>query len=391
MRVPPWLPLLLGYLTAVGPLSTDMYLPGLPAIEASFGSPPGSSQITLATWLAGLAFGQIAQGSLSDRFGRRGPLLVGFCVYVLATAGCALAWNLPVMAGWRVAAAFGGSAGMVIPRAVVRDFSSGNAAARMMSQQMLVMGVAPILAPTLGGFLLAYTGWQAIFWFQVGFGLLALVLVMLFLPDSLASEHRVRLDVAGLLERYRNIITERGFLTHSLIAGFCAVAIFSYLGGAPVVYSGMFGFTPVQSGMMFGANAAAFILFSQINGALVHRVGGARLLQAGTWLFAAAGVVTALACWSDLGGPWGIAAPMTLMVAATGLSFPNTAVGALARHPMQAGSASALMGTLQYSMGAISGALVTFAADGTARPMGTMMLIAAVGAVFADRARPKPS
>jgi DHA1 family bicyclomycin/chloramphenicol resistance-like MFS transporter len=272
---------------------------------------------------------------------------------------------------------------------VVRDFLTGNAAARMMSQQMLVMGVAPILAPTLGGFLLAYTGWQAIFWFQVGFGVLALVLIARFLPESMPMEHRVRLDIAGQLARYRGIVTERGFLSHTLIAGFSAVAIFSYLGGAPIVYSKMFGFSPVQSGMMFGTNAGSFIVFTQINGALVHRVGGARLLQVGTWLFAIAGVVTALTCWTGWGGPWGIALPMTVMVAATGLSMPNTAVGAMARHAMQAGSASALMGTMQYSMGALSGALVTFAADGSAKPMGTMMLVAAVGGLISETQRPK--
>jgi len=386
-RVPAWLPLLLGYLTAVGPLSTDMYLPGLPAIEASFAAPPGSSQITLATWLLGLAIGQVVQGSLSDRFGRRGPLLAGFGLYVLATIGCALAPSLAVMATWRVVAALGASAGMVIPRAVVRDFTSGNAAARMMSQQMLVMGVAPILAPTLGGFMLAYTGWQAIFWFQVGFGLLAMALITLFLPDSMAEEHRARLDVAGMVARYRSIIVERGFLTNTMIAGFCAVAIFSYLGGAPVVYSQMFGLSPVQSGMMFGTNAGAFILFSQINGALVHRIGGARLLQAGTVLFAFAGALTTITSWTGWGGTWGIAVPMTSMVGATGLIMPNTAVGALAKHPMQAGSASALMGTLQYGMGALSGAIVSTAADGSARPMGLMMLVAAVGVMVAERAR----
>jgi DHA1 family bicyclomycin/chloramphenicol resistance-like MFS transporter len=165
------------------------------------------------------------------------------------------------------------------------------------------------------------------------------------------------------------------------------VAIFSYLGGAPVVYSQMFGLSPVQSGMMFGTNAGAFILFSQINGALVHRIGGARLLQAGTVLFAFAGALTTITSWTGWGGTWGIAVPMTSMVGATGLIMPNTAVGALAKHPMQAGSASALMGTLQYGMGALSGAIVSTAADGSARPMGLMMLVAAVGVMMAERAR----
>src|SRR6195952_2751645 len=170
MAYPVWLPVLLGFLTAVGPLSTDMYLPAFPAIEASLGGQPGMAQITLATWFAGLAVGQITQGSLSDRYGRRGPLIFGTLVYSLANAGCALApdiWTLSIL---RFIAAFGGSASMVIPRAIVRDLADGHAAARLMSRLMLVMGAAPILAPTLGGLVLGFASWHAIFWLTFAYG-----------------------------------------------------------------------------------------------------------------------------------------------------------------------------------------------------------------------------
>src|SRR5579859_2800345 len=159
MPFPVWLPALLGLLSAVGPISTDMYLPAFPAIEAALGGRPGTAQVTLATWFLGLAVGQITQGSLSDRFGRRGPLIVGTGLFTVASIGCALAPDLATLSAMRLLAAIGGSASMVVPRAIVRDLSDGHAAARMMSRLVLVMGVAPILAPTLGGFVLATLGW----------------------------------------------------------------------------------------------------------------------------------------------------------------------------------------------------------------------------------------
>ena len=389
MLPPSWLSLLLGFLTAVGPLSTDMYLPGLPSIEVSFGAAPGSGQITLAAWLAGLALGQIAQGTLSDRFGRRGPLLAGMVLYLVATIGCATAPNMGVLAAWRVAAAVGGSAGMVIPRAMVRDYATGNRAARMMSQQMLIMGVAPILAPTLGGFLLDITGWRGIFWFQTGFGLIGLLLIVAFLPDSLAPEHRVRLDLARLLLRYRSILVERGFQAHTLVAAGMATAVFAYLGGAPVIYIQMYGLSPVQTGMIFGINGGCFVLITQLNGFIVHRFGTLRLLQIGVFLFAAAAFVVAFEAFTSFGGLWGIAIPITVMLAGTGMIAPNTAVGALMRHAHQAGSASALLGTLQYGTGAIGGAIVTVIADGSARPMGIMVVAAALLGLVGERLRPQ--
>lgn len=167
---PTWLPSLLGLFIAVGPAATDMYLPAFPAVEATFGTAPGTAQLTLATWFAGLAVGQITQGTLSDRFGRRVPLMAGFFVFTLSTIGCALAPSLTALAVFRLFAAFGASAGMVISRAVVRDLSEGQAAAIMMSRLVLVMGVAPILAPTIGGAILAFAHWRVIFWLLALYG-----------------------------------------------------------------------------------------------------------------------------------------------------------------------------------------------------------------------------
>lgn len=278
---PTWLPILLGVLTAVGPLSTDMYLPAFPAIEASLGGQPGTAQVTLSAWFIGLAVGQITQGSLSDRFGRRGPLIVGLLIYALANAGCALAPDLPTLSALRFVAAFGGSASMVIPRAIVRDLADGHAAARLMSRLMLVMGVAPILAPTLGGLVLGVAPWHAIFWLTGAYGAVCCALVWRLLPDTLAPERRIGLGPASLARRYAGVLRDRVFLSYALMGGCGMFGMFAYIGGSSPVFIQRFAFSPAAYGMLFGCSAGAFILSSQVNPWLILRFGAARVIRAG--------------------------------------------------------------------------------------------------------------
>ena len=282
MKYPVWLPPLLGFLTAVGPISTDMYLPSFPSIEASFGTAPGTAQITLASWFLGLAVGQMTQGTLSDRYGRRWPLLVGTGIYTIASAGCALSPDLAWLTVWRAVAAFGGSASMVIPRAVVRDLADGHAAARLMSQLMLVMGAAPILAPTLGGAVLGFANWHMIFWIAFAYGLVCIALVLAFLPDTLPEQRRVKLGLGGLIVRFAGIGRERTFLTHATVGGFSMFAMFAYLGGSPGVFIEEYHVTPEHYGMLFGTCAAGFILGSQINARILPRFGLNRTLRVAT-------------------------------------------------------------------------------------------------------------
>lgn len=390
MTFPSWLPILLGFLTAVGPVSTDMYLPAFPAIERALGLSEGSAQITLATWFAGLALGQITQGTLSDRFGRRGPLIAGTAIYALASAGCALAPNLFWLSALRAVAAFGGSASMVIPRAVVRDLADGHAAARLMSRLMLVMGAAPILAPTLGGVVLAAANWQAIFWICAAYGAICCVLVWRFLPDTLAADRRARLGPAALVSRYAGILRERGFITHAAQGGFGMFAMFAYIGGSPPVFIKLFRLSPPQYGMVFGLCAAGFIVASQINARILPRFGSNAVLRTGTLLFL--GTAIALAGMSFIGPPtlWTMVPTILLMMTCMGFVMPNTVVGALSRHAAHAASASALMGTLQFVLGAASGIAVGQLTDGTPRGMAALILAGAIGATVADRLRPRP-
>jgi DHA1 family bicyclomycin/chloramphenicol resistance-like MFS transporter len=391
MNYPAWLPVLLGFLTAVGPLSTDMYLPAFPAIEASLGGRPGTAQITLATWFAGLAIGQITQGTLSDRYGRRGPLVIGTAIYTLANAGCALAPDLFTLSALRFVAAFGGSASMVIPRAIVRDLADGHAAARLMSRLMLVMGVAPILAPTLGGLVLGFAPWHAIFWLTTAYGAVCCALVWRFLPDTLPSSRRMQLGFGNLVTRYAGVIRDPVFLAYAIMGGCGMFGMFAYIGGSPPVLIQRFAFSPAQYGMLFGASAGAFILSSQVNPRILPRFGAARVLRVGSMVYLAAALVLLACAVLQVGGVFGVVLPVVAAMGSMGFVMPNSAVGALSRHAAHAGSASALMGTIQFCLAAFSGVLVGALSDGTARPMATLMLIGAVGVVLADRLRPKPA
>jgi DHA1 family bicyclomycin/chloramphenicol resistance-like MFS transporter len=389
MGFPGWLPLLLGFLTAVGPVSTDMYLPAFPAIEQALGGQAGTAQITLAAWFAGLAVGQITQGSLSDRFGRRWPLVAGTALYTLATVGCALASDLPTLSAFRLISAFGGSASMVIPRAVVRDLADGHAAARLMSRLMLVMGAAPILAPSLGGLVLAVAGWQAIFWVCAGYGAICCVLVAVLLPDTLPANRRVKLGLGAMGQRYGSILRERGFITHTLVGGFTTFSFFAYLGGSPGVFEEIYHLGPAAYGAVFGCCAAGLIACSQINPMLVRRFGVGRVLSGSVRMLLAANTALLVLAFVRPAQWWVVALAIAASISTNGFNTPNSTVGALSPHPAHAGSASALMGTLQFILGAVSGLLVGLASDGTMRPMAALMFAGALGANIFDICRPR--
>ncbi len=388
---PSWLPSLLGLFIAVGPAATDMYLPAFPAVEASFGTAPGTAQLTLASWFAGMAVGQITQGTLSDRFGRRLPLMFGFIVFTISIVGCALAPSITALAIFRFIAAFGASAGMVIARAIVRDLSEGQAAAIMMSRLVLVMGVAPILAPTVGGAILAFAHWRVIFWILAVYGAICVVTAWRVLPETLPEERRLHLSFGGQFERYGQIIRERVFLTHAIMGGGCTFCMFAYLSGCSPVFEQGFELSPNGFALIFGACACALVGCSQLNARLLPRMGLSRLLTLiprisfiGTLIltgFAFAGVhVLAL-----------IVVPLVIVIGCQGFNNANTNAGALTRHSAHAGSASAVMGTFQFSLGASSGLFVGLLTDGTPRGMAAMMCLGMAVAVIADRYRVRVS
>lgn len=389
-RHPTWLPTLLGLFIAVGPAATDMYLPAFPAVEASFGTAPGTAQLTLATWFAGLAVGQITQGTLSDRFGRRIPLMVGFMVFTLATIGCALAPSLTWLAIFRAVAAFGASAGMVIARAVVRDLSEGQAAAIMMSRLILVMGVAPILAPTVGGAILAFAHWRVIFWLLAIYGCTCVVTAWKVLPETLPSERRSRLSFGGQAARYVHIIREKTFLTHAIMGGCSTFCMFAYLAGCSPVFEDGFGLNPSQFALIFGLCAVSLVGCSQLNAKLLPRFGLSRMLTSIARISCCGTIVLAAVAFSGFHVLWAVIAPLVVVIGCQGFNNANATAGALSRHAGHAGSASALMGTFQFSLGAASGVLVGLLTDGTPRGMAALMFCGMFGAVIADLFRVRP-
>ena len=386
-RVPGWLPILLGFLTAVGPASIDMYLPAFPAIESSLHEPPGSAQYSLATYFAGLAVGQITQGTLADRFGRRAPLIVSTFLYTLTCVASALAPSILALSGFRFVTAIAAAAGMVIPRAIVRDLADGHEAAILLSRLMLVMGVAPILAPTLGGAILTFATWRWIFGAMAIYGGVCFVLVCLLLPDTLDPAHRVRLTIQEQFQRYRLILRERGFVSHAAMAGCGTFAFFAYLGGSSPVFIDGFHWSPPAYAALFGLCALGLIAASQVNARIVRRIGTSRILSTVAVIDLMATATLTAVAFAGIHRVEAVVPPIFVFVTCQGFLNPNATVGALSRHASHAGSASALMGMGQFLLGAVSGLLVGVFTDGTPRGMGALMLVGACGIFLANAYR----
>jgi MFS transporter, DHA1 family, multidrug resistance protein len=390
MRFPSWLPWLLGLLTAIGPASIDMYLPAFPAIETSLHSSPGSAQLTLASYFAGLAIGQMTQGTLSDRFGRRRPIMAGTIVYALAAVGCALSPSIFWLSLFRAISAVGAAASTVIPRAIVRDLATGQAAAVMMSQLTLVLGAAPILAPSLGGAILIFANWRWIFWVLAAYAVLCCILVRFLLPDTLPPERRIRLNVSDQLGRFGAILRERSFLSHAAMGCFASFAFFTYLGGSSPVFIRGFHLSPSRYALIFGVCSLGLIASSQINARILPRFGMWRVLRAVGRIHLCATLTLAVVAFSGAHDFLLVYLPIFVAVSCMGFLNPNAVVGALTHHAHHAGSASALMGTGQFLLGAIGGLLVGIFTDGTPRGMAALMLLGSIALVIADLYRPRP-
>src|SRR5215212_709133 len=363
------LTIILGSLAAFGPLSIDMYLPSLPTLAQEFHTDTAAAQLTLSIFFIGLAFGQALYGPIADRFGRKRPLLVGCAVYMLASVACVLAPSIEALVVLRLLQALGGCAGMVISRSVVRDLFDEHESARIYSFLMLVMGIAPITAPLLGGQLLALFGWRAIFWLLGGFGLICLLMVAFGLPESLPVKRRNRAGVRQALGVYVQLLADRRFLGYALAGGFLMAGMFAYISGSPFVVIELYGVSPQQYGWIFGSNALGLIIASQLNRWLLARYSGDAILSATLSVAAAASVVLALVAAFGLGGLIGLLLPLFICIASVGLVGPNTAAAAMAPYGRMAGSASALLGTLQFVVGAVSGIVVGVLYNGTALPM----------------------
>jgi len=370
--------LLLGALTAFAPMSIDMYLPAFPAIARDLQAPLATVQLTVAAFLAGSAVGQLFYGPLADRWGRRPPLIAGILLYIVATAGCAASRSVEALLAWRVVMALGGGAGMVIARTVVRDLYDTTAAARMFSLLMLVMGLAPILAPLAGGQLLLLAGWRGIFVFLALFGLVTLAATLLRLPETLPPGQRAGTGPAAALAAYGELLRHRPYLLYAVSLGCIAGVNFAYISGAPFLFIELHGISPQLFGVFFGANAAGLIGASQLNRRLLRTRHPRQILTAAFLVNAASSLLFALAGSTGIGGFPLQAGLIFVSLCMTGFLYPNATALALAPFGSRAGSASALLGTIQYGIGACAGGAVGAWHTGTPVPVAATMAACAV-------------
>ncbi|MBB2887949.1 MULTISPECIES: multidrug effflux MFS transporter [Pseudomonas] len=369
--------LILGALSAFGPLAIDFYLPAFPAMALAFGTDEKHVQLTLAAYFLGLSIGQLAYGPVADRFGRRLPLLTGVGLFTVASLACAYAPSLEWLIGARFVQALGGCAGMVIARAVVSDKCDAVGSAKVFSQLMLVMGLAPILAPMLGGLLVNTTGWQSIFLVLTGFSALAGLAVALGLPESLPA-HMPRQPLSGALRQYGRLLADPIFLGHALTGGVAIAGMFAYIAGSPFVFIKLYGVPAEHFGWLFGINAAGFILVAQVNARLLARRGPAFLLARTVWLYLAGGLALLAVSSLHTAHLWPLLIPLFVCIASLGCIVPNASACAMSGQGARAGSASAMLGCLQFSVAAGAAALVGVLHDGSAMPMAMVISLCAI-------------
>ena len=369
-RLPAWL-ILVGVMTALGPVTIDMYLPGFVSIEREFGT--RGVEGTMAAFICGLAIGQLFYGPISDRFGRKPPLDCGYVIYPVGSIGCALATNMPTLTAMRVVQALGGCAGLVIGRAIVRDRCEPHEAARAFTTLTMIVALGPVLAPAVGGVVVSNFGWRATFVVQAVLG----VLVMLIMHHVLRESHDPRnagaATIGQVLRNYAQLIRDRQFIAYSLLLGFAMASMFCYVTGAPLVITANYGLSPQQFGALIGLNGFAFLTASVLNMRALKSVGPAQLLARYIWgapLLGATLLISSLLMKLPL---WAIVGLQLPFFVCTGRVSPNVSALALAPHGRQAGTASALMGATQSGLTTLGGLAVAIFNDGTVRTLAAIM------------------
>ncbi|OFJ54989.1 Bcr/CflA family drug resistance efflux transporter [Mycolicibacterium grossiae] len=387
--ITPALLVTLALLSAVAPFATDLYLPAFPAMVADLHTSATAVQLTLTAFLLGLAVGQLVFGPLSDRFGRMRPLVVGAAVCVAASAATVFAPSVEVLVGARFAQGVAGAAGMVIGRAIIADLATGKAAARAFSLMMIVGGVAPVVAPLAGGALVGPIGWRGALAVILGLSTLMLMSVLLIVRET-HTEHRraaLRATKAELGSPLRDL-TRRDYFGHAI--AFCGAfaTMMAYISASPFIYQSMMGLSAGQYGAMFGVNALALLAMSATSAKLTARHDVRRIAAVGMGAILVSTVVLLTLALSDVPAGW-LALPLLVTVGSMGLIFGNTTALALGAAPRAAGTASAVLGALQFGVAAAVSPLVSIAGAGTAVPAGIVMVstavLALVGFVVAGR------
>lgn len=379
---------ILGMLAAFAPMATDMYLPGFQQMAADLGVSDGAVEVTLSVFFLGLAVGQFLYGPLIDRFGRRVPLLLGVGLYVLATLACLWAPDIPTLAALRFVQALGGASGMIIGRAIIADLFDAREGARALSLVITVMTLAPVLAPALGGVVVAHAGWKAVFLVMLAFGLTCGALVWRFLPETLPAERRHAARPAEVARTWGQLLTQRSFVVPALVGGLAQGSMFAFITGSPFVFTGLHGVSPKHYGLLFGLIACSLIVAAQLNRAALRRMPPERLL---TWALCgqvlAAAATVAMASAQAL---WMLVLPLWLAIGTLGFIGANAASVAMAASGRHAGSGSSMVGGLQLGCAFTVSLMVAALQNGSAYPMtGAILLCGLLANGLWHLARPR--
>ncbi|QCO97628.1 multidrug effflux MFS transporter [Arthrobacter sp. 24S4-2] len=385
--------LLLGALTALGPFTIDLYLPAFPALEASLGVSEAEVQLTLTGTTVGFALGQLVVGPLSDKFGRRLPLILATALHITASLGAALSTDLASLGLFRVLMGIGAAGGGVVAMAMVRDLFSGYAMVRMFSRMALVNGMAPILAPVIGSQLLLIMPWPGIFYFLAGYGTLVIIAAILLVRETLPRELRGKSGLTAA-QRYKLLFSDRIFVGLLLLGGMNFAGLFAYLSASPFLFQDVYGFTPQQYGLLFGINSLGIVAGVQSSSRVIKRVPPQWILACSTaWMFLMALLIV---IFDQLGfGLWGVMVPLWFYILGTGFTFPCVQVLALSTHGAQAGTAASLLGAATFMMAGIVSPVVGWFGDISATVMGgvqaTSILLAVAVLWLIVRPRTVPS
>lgn len=371
---------ILGVLMAFTSLSTDIYLPAMPVMADEL---HGNAELTVTGFLVGFAIAQLVWGPVSDRIGRRMPLFIGMVLFVIGSIGCAMSQTMEQVVFWRVFQALGACTGPMLARAMIRDLYSRTEAAKMLSTLMVIMAVAPIIGPLLGGQLLKIGSWHSIFWLLAVIG--ALMFAMVFrLPETLPDTGHNSVSIWHAFANYRMLLANGPFMRYTLSLTFYYTAVYAFIVASPFVYINYFGIDAQHYGLLFGLNILGVMGLSMINRYLVMRFSLDALLRTATGVAALAALLPAVAVKADMGGIVGIVVPVFVAFTMNGVIAASATAAALDSVPKMVGSASALIGALQYGSGIVSSIMLAVFSDGTPWPMAWMMaLFMVLGAVMA--------
>lgn len=369
---------ILGLLSAIGPFSIDMYLPGFPTIAANLHITVDRVAYSLSSFFFGICFGQMLCGPLLDRFGRKKPLLTGLVLYILASLGCALSKSIETLIFFRFLQALGGCVGMVAPNAIVRDIFPINQNAKVFSMLILILGVSPILAPTVGSYIVANFGWQIVFVLLAIVTTLILLAVIKWLPESKDPDPTYSLRPKSVIKGFLQVVKEPQFTTYAFAGSIASAGLFAYLAGSPFVFMQLYGVSEQRYGLIFALIAAGLIGSSQLNNVVLRKYNSAQILRVVLLSQSLIGLLLVAGTVTGVLGLYSIIVLIFLFLSCQGFTFPNSAALAMAPFTKGAGSASALMGAFQMICGAIASALVGVFFNNTAVPMAGIMAICCI-------------